>query len=174
METNKHILLGARDQYVTRVSVISASAPSCFSQSVVLVRHCAIVSQSISGPLCKHAASSSVFFVTKLLPVEPASEPSGQNRKNRSHRKKKMSFLPFFFFWRGEVSGKHFTSPHGRGRREPEWGVTGEGEECDTAFRYRHTREVMNVNVLLLLSLTKLIWHCSSAAISTMSSSDNN
>lgn len=67
-----------------------------------------------------------LFFVTKLLPVEPASEPSGQNRKNRSHRKKKNVFSAFFFFWRGEVSGKHFTSPHGRGRREPEWGVTGE------------------------------------------------
>lgn len=163
---------------MTRVSVISASAPSCFSQSVVLVRHCAIVSQSISGPLCKHAASSSVFFVTKLLPVEPASEPSGQNRKNRSHRKKKMSFLPFFFSGEEKFlvnTSRHHTDGAGGSLSG---GLPVKGEECDTAelppFRYRHTREVMNVNVLLLLSLTKLIWHCSSAAISTMSSSDNN
>lgn len=163
---------------MTRVSVISASAPSCFSQSVVLVRHCAIVSQSISGPLCKHAASSSFFLLPNCYQSNQPLSHLARIEKIAPTEKKKCLFCLFFFSGEEKFlvnTSRHHTDGAGGSLSG---GLPVKGEECDTAelppFRYRHTREVMNVNVLLLLSLTKLIWHCSSAAISTMSSSDNN
>lgn len=133
-------------------------------------------------------ASPALFVNTQLLLLFFLLPNCYQSNQPLSHlariekiaptEKKKMSFLPFFFSGEEKFlvnTSRHHTDGAGGSLSG---GVTGEGEECDTAelppFRYRHTREVMNVNVLLLLSLTKLIWHCSSAAISTMSSSDNN
>lgn len=98
------VFLRALSSFVIVLSLVRAS-PALFVNTQLLLLFFLLPNCYQSNQPLSHLAR-----IEKIAPTE----------------KKKMSFLPFFFFWRGEVSGKHFTSPHGRGRREPEWGVTGE------------------------------------------------